>query len=147
MTTNKSDEWKIQEMIALWSEMDADEDAEGFAALFTRDGTYTGKRGESTGREALKKNREDRTRVNPPERRTLHLFGIGVVNVSGDEGTGKFPYVGYGRIGDQPWEIMSVGHFDAWLVREGDGWLFSRVENNSIGVAGGPATIRHTPSV
>ena len=55
--------------------------------------------------------------------------------------------VGYGRIGDKPWEIMSIGRFHTKLVRRNGGWLFSEVENRSIGKAGGPATILHHPTV
>jgi uncharacterized protein (TIGR02246 family) len=142
-----TDEDKIQELIARLSEADADKDADGFAALFTDNGAYRGKRGESRGREALRKNVFDRTRLNPPDRRTMHLFGVGIVKVDGEKATGVWPYVGYGRIGDSPWEIMSIGRFHTELVREGDGWLFIDVENRSIGSAGGPATIRHAPTV
>jgi hypothetical protein len=138
---------KIQEMIARWSEKDADKAAEGFAQLFTEDGVYISKRGESRGRDALRKNLEDRTRLNPPDRETMHLFGLGVIEVDGDTATAVAPYVGYGRIGDSPWEIMSIGRFHTKLVRNGSGWLFTEVENRSIGKAGGPATILHAPSV
>jgi hypothetical protein len=42
---------------------------------------------------------------------------------------------------------MSIGRFHTKLVRNGSGWLFTEVENRSIGKAGGPATILHSPSV
>jgi hypothetical protein len=138
---------KVERMIALWSEKDANKDADGFAALFTEDGKYISKRGESQGRAALRKNLADRTAANPPDRETMHLFGLGVVDIHGDTAESVFPYVGYGRIGDGPWEIMSIGRFHNKLVRHGDGWLFTEVENRSIGKAGGPATILHTPNV
>jgi hypothetical protein len=77
----------------------------------------------------------------------MHLFGLGVIDVDGDSATAVAPYVGYGRIGDGPWEIMSIGRFHTKLVRNGSGWLFAEVENRSIGKAGGPATILHAPSV
>ena len=63
-----SDHDQIREMIARWSQADADKDVEGFAALFTEDGTYRGRRGTSTGQAALRKNLDDRNKVNPPDR-------------------------------------------------------------------------------
>ena len=59
-------------MIALWSEADADKDPAKFAALFTEDGKYISRRGESIGRAAIYQNLADRIAVNPPERRTMH---------------------------------------------------------------------------
>jgi hypothetical protein len=142
-----TDEEKVRQMLALWSEKDADKDADGFAALFTGDGSYISKRGVSTGREALRKNLADRNRLNPADRRTMHLFAEPLIEITGDSATAVSPYVGYGRIGDSPWEIMSIGRFHTKLVRAGQDWLFTEVENRSIGPAGGPATIRHAPSV
>lgn len=142
-----SDEDQIRKLLALWSEADADKDVEAFATLFTEDGAYIGKRGVSRGREALRKNLADRNRLNPPDRQTLHLFGQAVIEVDGDEASARAGYVGYGRIGDAPWEIMSVGRFHTKLARNGSGWLFTEIENRSWGKAGGPATILHAPSV
>ena len=138
-----TDEQQITEMLALWSERDADKDAEGFAALFTEDGAYISRRGVSRGREALRKNLADRTAANPPDRHTMHLFALPVIVVTGETATAVAAYVGYGRIGDAPWEIMSIGRFHTWLVRNDGKWLFTEVQNRSIGKAGGPATILH----
>jgi len=142
-----TDEDQIRGMIALWSEADAEKDPARFAALFTEDGKYVSRRGESVGRDALYKNLADRIAVNPPDRQTLHLFGEAFIEIDGDAAHARAAYVGYGRIGDAPWEIMSVGRFHTWLVRANGGWLFTEVQNRSIGKAGGPATILHHPHV
>jgi hypothetical protein len=134
-------------MIALWSEADANKDPQAFAALFTEDGKYISRRGESVGRAAIYKNLEDRVKVNPPDRETMHLFAESIIEVDGDTAHARSPYVGYGRIGDAPWAIMSIGRFHSWLVRRGGQWLFTEVQNRSIGNAGGPATILHHPNV
>jgi uncharacterized protein (TIGR02246 family) len=134
-------------MIALWSEADADKDPDAFAALFTEDGKYISRRGDSVGRAAIYKNLADRNAANPPDRRTMHLFAESVVEVNGDTAHARSPYVGYGRIGDGPWEVMSIGRFHTWLVRQDGKWLFTEVQNRSIGKAGGPATILHHPNV
>ena len=42
-----TDEDQVRRMIALWSEADADKDPAAFAALFTPDGKYISRRGES----------------------------------------------------------------------------------------------------
>jgi len=138
---------QVRQMIALWSEADADKDPDRFAALFVEDGKYVSRRGVSEGRAAIRKNLADRVAVNPPERETMHLFAEPVVEIDGDSAHLRAGYVGYGRIGDAPWEIMSVGRFHTWLVRSGSGWLFTEVQNRSIGKAGGPATILHHPNV
>src|ERR1700753_3316279 len=39
-----TDEDQVRAMIALWSQADADKDVKAFAALFTEDGTYRGRR-------------------------------------------------------------------------------------------------------
>ena len=142
-----TDEEQVRRMVALWSEADADKDPDAFAALFTEDGKYVSRRGESVGRAAIYKNLADRIAVNPPERETMHLFAEPVVEVDGDSAHVRSPYVGYGRIGAAPWEIMSVGRFHCWLVRRDGQWLFTEVQNRSIGKAGGPATILHHPRV
>jgi ketosteroid isomerase-like protein len=142
-----TDEDQVRRMIALWSEADGNKDPAAFAALFTEDGKYVSRRGESVGRAAIYKNLADRISLSPPDRETMHLFGEPVVEVTGDTAHARSPYVGYGRIGDAPWEIMSVGRFHTWLVRQGGKWLFTEVENRSIGKAGGPATILHHPHV
>ena len=134
-------------MIALWSEADANKDPHAFAALFTEDGKYISRRGESVGRAAIYKNLEDRIRVNPPERETMHLFAESFIEIEGDTAHARSPYVGYGRFGDAPWEVMSIGRFHSWLVRRDGTWLFAEVQNRSIGKAGGPATILHHPNV
>ena len=77
------------------------------------------------GREALHQNLADRTRLNPPDRRTMHLLAEPLIEINGDTATAVSPYVGYGRIGDAPWEIMSVGRIHTKLVRDGEGWLFT----------------------
>jgi ketosteroid isomerase-like protein len=142
-----TDEDQIRRMIALWSEADANKDPQAFAALFTEDGKYVSRRGESVGRAAIYKNLEDRIKVNPPERETMHLFAESVIEIDGETAHARSPYVGYGRVGDAPWAIMSIGRFHSWLVRRDGEWLFTEVQNRSIGKAGGPATILHHPNV
>jgi ketosteroid isomerase-like protein len=142
-----TDEDQVRQMIARWSEADANKDPSAFAALFTDDGKYISRRGDSVGRNAIYKNLADRVAVNPPDRETMHLFGESFIEVNGDTAHTRSPYVGYGRIGDAPWEIMSIGRFHTWLVRRDGKWLFTEVQNRSLGKAGGPATILHHPHV
>jgi ketosteroid isomerase-like protein len=142
-----TDEDQVRAMIALWSQADAGKDVEGFAALFAEDGVYRGRRGVSRGQVALRKNLADRIAVNPAGRETMHLFYEGVISVSGDQATAVSPYIGYGRIGERPWEVMSIGRFHCELIRSGDRWYFTDVENRSIGEPGGPATVLHHPHV
>jgi len=142
-----TDEEQVRQMLALWSEADADKDPQAFAALFTEDGKYVSRRGDSVGRAAIYQNLADRIAVNPPDRETMHLFAEAVVQVDGDTAHTRSGYVGYGRIGDGPWEVMSIGRFHTWLVRRNAKWLFTEVQNRSVGKAGGPATILHHPHV
>jgi ketosteroid isomerase-like protein len=142
-----TDDEQLRRMVALWAEADADKDPEAFAALFTEDGKYVSRRGESVGRAAIYNNLADRIAVNPSDRETMHLFAEPVVDINGDTAQVRSPYVGYGRIGEAPWEIMSIGRFRCWLLRRDGKWLFTEVQNRSIGKAGGPATILHHPHV
>jgi ketosteroid isomerase-like protein len=142
--TDKED---IREMIARWSQTDADKDIEGFVALFTENGVYRGRRGASEGREAIRKNITDRITLNPPDRKTMHLFCEGIIDVDGDRATAVFPYVGYGRIGGSRWEVMTIGRYHCELLRTAEGWRFNNIENRSIGEPGWPATVLHHPSV
>jgi ketosteroid isomerase-like protein len=135
-----TDEEKIRQMQALWSEKDADKDAVGLSELYTEDGKYVSRRGELVGREAIRKDLEHRTAVAPPNRNTMHIFGPPVIKIDGDTAESVSAYVAYGRIGDDPWAVMTIGRFHCKLARRGDGWLFTEVANRAIGTAGGPST-------
>src|SRR5579864_2068613 len=102
-----TDEDQIRQMQALWAERDADKDAEGWSQLFTHDGRAISGRGESVGRAAIKKNLEDRTALNPPDRRTMHIFRPSVITVDGRAAEARCAYVAYGRIGENPWQVMT----------------------------------------
>src|SRR5262249_34722277 len=136
-----SDEEEIRQRLALWAEKDADHDAPGWASLFTETGKYVSPRGEFAGRAAIQKMIEDRTARNPPNRHTMHILGLPVVTVSGDTAESACAYVAYGRVGDDPWQIMTIGRLHHRLERQAGVWLFSEIENRPVGSAGGPATI------
>ncbi len=131
---------EITELQALWAERDADADAVGWSELFASDGRYISARGEFVGRDAIRRSIEERTARNPPDRRTMHIFGPPVIRIAGDTADSVFAYVAYGRVGDGPWEIMTVGRFHNQLVRQDGRWLFVTMQNRPIGPASGPAT-------
>jgi uncharacterized protein (TIGR02246 family) len=126
-----SDQDQIREMQALWAELDGDHDAEGVSKLFTPDGRYISGRGEFVGREAIRKSIEDRTAANP-DRHVTHIFGPGIIRVTGDTAESRYEYVAYGRVGEDAWQIMSIGRFQNRLVRNGDEWLFSVLHNRAV---------------
>ena len=142
-----TDEELIQEMQARWAECDANKNAERLSELFTEDGKYiSGIRVEYAGRAAIRKNLEDRTARNPADRHTMHIFGPAIVHVDGDTAEARSAYVAYGRVGDGPWEVMTIGQFHNRLIRRSGGWLFSVMDNRAIGTPTGPAdTRRPTP--
>jgi uncharacterized protein (TIGR02246 family) len=135
-----TDEDAIRRLRALWAECDADKDAKGWSELFTEDGKYISRRGVASGRAEIQRNLEERTASNPPDRHTMHIFGPGNITIDGDSAEAVSAYVAYGRIGDKPWEIMSIGRFYDKLVKRNGEWLFTSVENRAIGASGGPAT-------
>ena len=135
-----SDEEKIRQMQALWSEKDADKDAVGLSELYAENGKYVSRRGELVGRDAIRQDLENRTANSPANRRTMHLFGPPVISIDGDSAESVSAYVAYGRLGDDPWAVMTIGRFHCKLARQGDQWLFTEVANRAIGPAGGPAT-------
>ena len=149
-----TDEEEIRQLIALWMDADARKDVDGWAAAFTKDGSYRGVLGVSTGREALRRNMARRNEDNPPERQTVHLCAAGTIEVTGDTATAMNPYIAYGRLGNSPWGIMSIGRFHCQLVREDGHWLFTDVANITVGPSGWPATVllvpeseRHRPTI
>jgi uncharacterized protein (TIGR02246 family) len=135
-----SDYDEISRMRARWAERDADKDAKGWSELFTEDGKYISRRGVSSGRSEIQRNLEERTASNPPDRHTMHIFGPGNITINGDSAEAVYAYVAYGRVGDTPWEVMSIGRFHDKLVKQNGQWLFTSVENRPIGASGGPAT-------
>jgi hypothetical protein len=134
------DEELIRQMMAFWSEKDADKDAVGLSELYTENGKYVSRRGELVGRAAIREDLEHRTAIAPPNRHTMHLFGPAVIKIDGDQAESVSAYAAYGRIGDDPWAIMTIGRFHCRLERQAGRWLFSEVANRAIGPAGGPAT-------
>jgi uncharacterized protein (TIGR02246 family) len=131
---------EIRRMRALWAECDADKNAKGWSELFTEDGKYISRRGVSTGRAEIQRNLEERTASNPPDRNTMHIFGPGNIRIDGDTAEAEYAYVAYGRVGDKPWEVMSIGRFYDKLVKRNGQWLFTSVENRPVGSSTGPAT-------
>lgn len=134
-----TDEDQIREAIVIWSLADADKDIEGFAGIFTEEGRFWNRRGEWRGRQVLREYLAERIARSSPELKTMHLFGEGIVETKGDHATLIAPYVAYGRIGEGPWEIMTIGRFHCELAKQGGRWLFSDMENRHIGTPGGPA--------
>jgi uncharacterized protein (TIGR02246 family) len=133
-----TDEDQIRELYALWAERDADKDAEGWSQLYTEDGKFiSGRRVEYVGRAAIRKNLEDRTAASPPDRHTMHIFGTPFIRVDGDHAESRSAYVAYGRVGNGPWEVMTIGRFHTRLVRANAGWLFTEVDNRAIGTPTG----------
>ena len=138
-----TDEDKIRDVQARWSAADAAKDAAGLSALYAPEGKYVSRRGEIVGRDAILSDLQQRSATNPPNRRTLHLFGTPSISISDDIAESECGYVAYGRLGDDPWAIMSAGQFFWKLRRAGDTWLLAEVHNRAFGPSGGPATSRH----
>jgi uncharacterized protein (TIGR02246 family) len=138
-----SDEDMIRDLQARWSARDADKDARGLSELYALDGKYVSRRGEIVGRDAIRADLEQRAATNPPDRSTLHLFGSPTIAIDGDQAESECGYVAYGRIGDDPWAIMSAGRFFWRLKREGDRWLAAEVHNRAVGPSSGPASSKH----
>ncbi len=135
-----TDEDQIREMHARWAECDADKDAEGLSQLFTEDGKFiSGRRVEYAGRAAVRKKLEDRTARSPADRHTMHVFGPAVIKINADQAEARSAYVAYGRAGDGPWEVMTIGRFHTRLAKRNGAWLFTEVDNRSIGTPTGLA--------
>ncbi len=134
-----TDEQAIQELLARWAECDAEQDGEGQSQLYAVDGRHISMRGEYVGRAAIRRGVEERAARNPPDRRTMHIFGPSRIIVDSDTAEAVCAYVAYGRVGELPWEVMTVGRFHNQLIRTDGGWLFAKVHNRAIGSAAGPA--------
>jgi ketosteroid isomerase-like protein len=127
-----SDEEQVRRTMVLWAHRNDDKDADGWSQLFTENGKFiNARRTEFVGRAAIRKNLQDRTDNNPPDRHTTHVMGYPVVEISGDTARAEADYVCYARIGDAPEQILTVGRCIGHLERHGDSWLLSEFDNRA----------------
>jgi hypothetical protein len=121
-----TDEEQIREVLALWGQLHADKNADGWSQLWTEDGKYVNpRREEFVGRAAIRQYLFDRYNTHPPERYIRHVFGVPLIRVSGDTAETAADYASCQCDGANPAFIGAIGRHYSRLERRHDRWYFT----------------------
>jgi uncharacterized protein (TIGR02246 family) len=121
-----TDEDQIREMQALWGQLHADKNADGWSQLWTEDGKYVNpRREEYIGRAAIRQYLVDRYASHPPDRYIRHVFGLPVIRVTGDTAEMSADYASCQCNGTQPAFSGTIGRHYSRLVRREGRWSFT----------------------
>ncbi len=116
---------EVRRTLALYAHRHDSRDADGYADLFARDGSFVSARAQHRGRGAVKEFIADLYRSQPTERRTKHLCGNSIIDVDGQSATAVTDFVAYERQGDGPWQVHTIGQYQDKLVLEDGMWRFA----------------------
>ncbi|MEN2739996.1 nuclear transport factor 2 family protein [Microbacterium sp. X-17] len=147
----QADRLELMHLEASYTVMFDTKDAEGWAALFTEDGSYTPAYFARTphdvppvgiGRAGLLEFAKSF-----PER-TQHIFGLPYFTIEGDRAAARIPLVsvGVGEYGTHVASQLYHGYYDVQYKRTAEGWRIHRRQSNVITQAdtyqgSGPARI------
>jgi uncharacterized protein (TIGR02246 family) len=115
----------IRRTLAQYAHRHDSRDAEGYAALFATHGRFVGANAEHTGRAAIKAFISELYKSQPANRRTKHLCGNSVIDIQGDTADAITDFVAYERLGDEPWQVHTIGQYHDRLVLEEGAWRFA----------------------
>ena len=115
---------EIRRTLALYAHRHDGHDADGYADLFTSDGSFAGADAEHRGRTAVKSFITRHYQTQPANRRTKHLCGNSLIDVDGDNATAITDFVAYECLDPGPWQVHTIGQYRDRLVREVDMWRF-----------------------
>jgi hypothetical protein len=99
-------------------------DVDGYVTLFAEDGRFAGANTEHIGHDAIRKFISNTYASQPADRRTKHLCGIPLIDVHGETAEAITDFVAYERLGDEPWQIHTIGRYLDQLVLRGGEWRF-----------------------
>jgi len=133
MRLMQTPEEEIRRTLARYAHRHDGRDAEGYADLFTSDGSFAGANAEHRGRAAVRAFIAKHYQTQPANRRTKHLCGNSLIDVDGDSATAITDFVAYERLDDGPWQVHTIGQYRDRLVREADMWRF--VERRVVSAA------------
>jgi uncharacterized protein (TIGR02246 family) len=127
-----SDEEDIRRLLASYSQLVDEGDYEGWAALFTVDGTFKPGSGEpALGRQAILALMTGSSH-RAGGRRTKHLCFNSLIEVKGGEATAVSDYLVFARTSaDEPWTARTSGRHHDRLVKVDRRWLFAERVNRA----------------
>lgn len=142
-------EKQIREVIIKYGEYLDARDYADYAALFAKDGTWTGGFGSFTGPAAIQKMLEDNMGKPPPgyvNKDNFHLDTTVTVDVHGDTATAESRYLFFIRTPDNRPQPMLAGRYHDEFVRENGQWkIKSRRTSDVIPYRDGNAPPPKTP--
>jgi hypothetical protein len=115
----------IRRTLALYAQMADSKDASGWSEQFATNGTFHTRRGDHTGRAAIKQLIEQQFANEPADRNTAHLGTNSVIRVEGDTAEVATDSLVFEKFGDQPWTVLQVGRSHDRLIREDGAWRFT----------------------
>ena len=115
----------IRRVLALYAQMVDSKDAIGWSEQFAANGTFHTRKGDHTGRAAIKQFIEQQFANEPSDRNTAHLGTNLVISVDGDSAQVATDGLVFEKFGEQPWIVLQVSRSHDRLVREGGTWRFT----------------------
>jgi 3-phenylpropionate/cinnamic acid dioxygenase small subunit len=120
------DEREIRELLIFYAQRLDGRDHAGYAALFAREGRWSGKMGDYTGPAAIEKMLVDAFGPTPAgfqNTNNFHLMSNMIIRVDGDRASAQSRITYFERNDLRP-EAKLAGRYDDELVREDGRWLF-----------------------
>jgi len=121
------DEREIRDLLIHYAQRLDGRDHKGYAALFARDGRWSGKLGDYTGPEAIEAMLVQAFGPTPEGFRNInnfHLMTNMVIQVDGDRATAHSRITYFERSPESRPVAMLAGRYEDELVREDGRWLF-----------------------
>jgi 3-phenylpropionate/cinnamic acid dioxygenase small subunit len=121
------DQAEIRHLMARYAQLADDRNAKGRAALFAADAHYFAGANELVGPAAIEAEIAARAASQPPERKTKHMLGNSVIDISGDRAEVFTDYVLMIRTNDSsPWEVRGTGRYHDRFVKTNGRWLYAQ---------------------
>jgi 3-phenylpropionate/cinnamic acid dioxygenase small subunit len=125
-----NDEEAIRRTLAFYAQTVDSKDATGWSEQFATNGTFhSSRRGDQTGRPAIKEYMERQFANEPAGRNTAHLGANAVIEIDGDTAHVTGDWLTFEKIGDAPWTVLSMRRAHDRLVREDGAWRFAWKES------------------
>jgi uncharacterized protein (TIGR02246 family) len=120
------DEREIRDLLIHYAQRLDGRDHKGYAALFSRDGRWSGKMGDYTGPAAIEKMLVEAFGPTPAgfqNTSNFHLMSNMIIRVDGDRASAQSRITYFERNDLRP-EAKLAGRYDDEIVREDGRWLF-----------------------
>ncbi len=123
--TPLGDHEEIRRALALYAQMVDSKDATGWSEQFAANGTFHTRKGDYTGRAAIKQFIEQQFANESADRNTAHLGTNSVISVDGDTAQVATDCLVFEKLGEHPWTVLQVSRASDRLIREDGVWRFT----------------------